>query len=241
MKYPDVKIFVDFDGTITLKDVGASFFLEFGDKEKVWDIIRKIRSLEMTAAEGWSALFATLDTISEEELAQFVLNFEIDDTFPSFLNYISEKNFEIYVVSDGFDFYIERILNREGITNLKYFSNSLIFSPGADRPEPVFPYKDEECRKCAFCKRNKVIELSSDDDITVYIGNGSSDVCASQYCDYIFAKDALLRYCETNRITYYPFDNFGQVISKLEKILNKKRVKKSGQAALKRKSLYMQG
>lgn len=241
MTNPQVKFFVDFDGTITLRDVGAQFFIEYGDKDKVRDIIRRIRNLEMTATEGWSALFSTLNSITEQELSDFVLNFEIDDTFPSFLNYISDKNFEIYVVSDGFDFYIERILNREGITNLPYFSNSLIFSGGADKPVPHFPYKDEECRKCAFCKRNKVIELSSDDDITVYIGNGSSDVCAAQYCDYIFAKDTLLKYCETNRITYYPFDDFGQVINKLEKILNKKRVKKSNQAALKRKSLYMQG
>ena len=45
----------------------------------------------------------------------------------------------------------------------------------------------------ANCKKNHIINHSSDDDITIYIGDGNSDKDAAQYCDFIFAKNDLLK------------------------------------------------
>ena len=106
---------------------------------------------------------------------------------------------------------------------------------------PTFPYTDEECRKCANCKRNHILANSSDTDFTVYIGDGYSDTCPAQYCDFVFAKNSLLKYCEVNRITYFPFTNFRDVQKRLNELVNKKRLKKKHQAELKRKQVYRQG
>jgi 2-hydroxy-3-keto-5-methylthiopentenyl-1-phosphate phosphatase len=106
---------------------------------------------------------------------------------------------------------------------------------------PAFPYGDEECKMCGNCKRNHILTNSSDEDYTVYIGDGYSDKCPIQFCDFVFAKDSLLKYCEVNRITYFPFKDFNDIIRKLDELKSKKRLKKRCQADLKRKEIFRQG
>ena len=83
-----------------------------------------------------------------------------------------------------------------------------------------------------------IIDNSSDDDYTIYIGDGNSDKEAAQYCDLIFAKDGLLKFCEANRISFFPYKDFNDVTETINKLLTKKRLRKSHQAMLKRKLAY---
>lgn len=235
---PLIKVFIDFDGTITKKDVGANIFLEFGERERAYEIIHGFRDGKYTATETWDELLKTLKNPVEEEIRQYVQGFEIDEHFKEFLGFLDENKIEYYVISDGFKFYIDSIFGREGI-NTPCFSNDLKF-PG-DKVELVYPYTDEHCTKCANCKRNHVVSLSGDHEFSIFIGNGNSDVCAALHCDYIFAKESLLKYCELNRVSYYPFKDFRDVRARITELLGKKRLKKRHQAELLRKKLYMQG
>lgn len=233
-----VKVFIDFDGTITKKDVGANIFLEFGDREAAYEIIYGFRDGKLTATETWDGLLKTIKEPVEEKIREFVSGFEIDDHFKDFLGFLREREIEFFVISDGFKFYIDSIFKREGI-EAPFFSNDLKFVDGG--LELVYPYTDEHCTKCANCKRNHVVSLSGDHEYSVFIGNGSSDVCAALHCDYIFAKESLLKYCELNRVSYYPYRDFRDVQARLTELLGKKRLKKRHQAELLRKKLYMQG
>jgi len=103
---------------------------------------------------------------------------------------------------------------------------------------PSFPYYDVACSSSANCKRNHIINNSGDDEYTVYIGDGNSDKYTIDFCDFIFAKDDLLKYCERNRISYFPFNNFLDVKNKLEQLQSKKNLKKRHRAELKRKETY---
>jgi 2-hydroxy-3-keto-5-methylthiopentenyl-1-phosphate phosphatase len=60
------------------------------------------------------------------------------------------------------------------------------------------------------------------------------------YCDFVFAKDNLLKYCEKERIPFFPFKNFKDVQHIMMKLLSKKRLKKRHQAELKRREAYVQ-
>lgn len=234
------KIFVDFDGTITKQDIGEQLFLRFGDAEKAEAIIKQISSRKLTSIDGWKALFEILNPVSIDELTNFVRSFGIDKAFHRLVSFSREHQVEMIILSDGFDFYIRTILEKENISGIPIFSNRLIEN-GSGKPQPVFPYRDEECKSCANCKRNHVIENSGDDEFTIYIGNGSSDVCPAQYCDFIFAKDSLRKFCEKEKVTFFPYDNFNDVVSRLETLFTKKRLKKRHQADLKRKKLYKLG
>ncbi|NCQ17820.1 MAG: hypothetical protein GW805_05785, partial [Ignavibacteria bacterium] len=75
------KMFVDFDGTITRRDIGEQIFLQYGDTQKAEAIIKRISSRELTSVEGWKALFEILHPVSIDELTKFVRSFEIDSAF----------------------------------------------------------------------------------------------------------------------------------------------------------------
>ncbi len=233
-----LKIFVDFDGTISTRDVGEAIFREFGGEKEVNQITEKLLNDEISAKQCWLSLCDTIENIDPESLNNFIHHCKIDPSFHDFNVFCAENNIEYFVLSDGFDYYIKRIFQRENLGHVKVYSNKLTFSE-SNKLVPSFPYQDESCTTSANCKRNHIITHSSDDDYTVYIGDGNSDKYTAQYCDFIFAKDGLLKYCEKERITYFPFENFNDVIIRLESMLSKKRLKKRHQAELKRKEAYM--
>ena len=123
---------------------------------------------------------------------------------------------------------------------MKVFSNILSIDESRNLI-PLFPYTDEECDKCANCKRNHILNSSGEEDITIYIGDGWSDTCAAEHCDIIFAKRSLLKYCENNGLPYYPFKSFRDVQQIITQLKEKKKVKKRHRAVLKRKEAYCQG
>lgn len=238
MQEKKFKIFVDFDGTITKTDVGEALFMEFGDREKVEAIIRNLLSDKISARESWVQLCSTVSDFSKEKFDNFLAGIEIDKTFINFVEYCDSNKFEMYVLSDGFDYYINKIFKRENLNNLTVYSNKLHINK-LNHLIPSFPFFDSGCSSSANCKRNHIITHSSDDDYTIFVGDGNSDKYTVQFCDFIFAKDDLLKYCERERITYFPFESFYDVLDRIEQLKLKKRLKKRHQAVLKRREAYM--
>ncbi len=233
------KIFIDFDGTITRKDTGDAVFTKFGETETVKKVIEDLLSDKISAKDCWLKLCESVDSINKQELDEFILQIEIDNTFHSFVEYCNKHNFQLFILSDGFDYYIDLILGREKLDHLKVYSNQLILNK-ENKLTPLFPYYDSGCTTSANCKRNHIINNSSDDEYTVFIGDGNSDKYTVHFCDFIFAKDDLLKYCEKERITYFPFNDFKDVIERIETLRQKKRLKKRHQAELKRREIYIQ-
>jgi 2-hydroxy-3-keto-5-methylthiopentenyl-1-phosphate phosphatase len=233
----EFKIFIDFDGTITQQDVGDAIFMELGDKNIVGDVIPDLLADKISAKECWSRLCNSVENVSESKLNNLIDGIKVDPYFHSFIEFCRENNLEHYILSDGFDYYISRILNRENLDGIKFYSNSLKIEN--NKLVPSFPYSDVDFPVSANCKRNHIINHSSDDEFTVFIGDGNSDKYTIEFCDFIFAKDSLLKYCEKHRISYYPFDDFNDVTFIMKKLLSKKRLRKRNTAVLKRREAYM--
>ena len=233
-----LKVFVDFDGTITLEDVGEAIFKKFGETEKVKRIIEDLLSDKISSRQCWDELCDSVDNINKAELDEFIDLLDVDPTFIPFVKFCSENKIDMVVLSDGFDYYIDRLFNKAGLSGLKYYSNKLfVDDKGILKAE--YPYFDVDSPTSANCKKNHIINHSSDDEYTVYIGDGNSDKEAAQYCDFIFAKDGLARFCSIERISFYPFKNFTEVQNKLTELMLKKNLRKRHQAQLKRKSAYI--
>lgn len=233
----EFKIFIDFDGTITTTDVGENIFLKFGEPEKVKSIIEYLLSGIISSRECWLSLCEAVPYINKDELNNFIDEVKIDPTFNSFINFCDISEIAHYILSDGFDYYIEKILKKESLDKIKYYSNRLEIID--NRLIPSFPHHDIDFPSSANCKRNHIINNSGDEEYTVFIGDGNSDKYTVHYCDFIFAKDDLLRYCEKERISYFPFKNFDDVQKIMTKLLSKKRLKKRHQAELKRREAYI--
>lgn len=233
-----LKVFVDFDGTITLEDVGEAIFKKFGETEKVKRIIEDLLSDKISSRQCWDELCDSVDNINKAELDEFIDLLDVDPTFIPFVKFCSENKIDMVVLSDGFDYYIDRLFNKAGLSGLKYYSNKLfVDDKGILKAE--YPYFDVDSPTSANCKKNHIINHSSDDEYTVYIGDGNSDKEAAQFCDFIFAKDGLARFCSMERISFYPFRDFNEVQNKLTELMLKKNLRKRHQAQLKRKSAYM--
>ena len=246
-----VRLFSDFDGTISLNDVGDAMFERFGG-ETCKEIVRQYRDATMSAVECFKRECDACGTIQVDDLNRFLDEQGIDRSFVDFVQFCREENVAFCIVSDGMDYYIKRILERSGVGDIPYFANVLQLVPvdSTDRVRliPSFPYRDEVCDRCACCKRNHLLTMSADDDIIIYIGEGYSDRCPARYADIVFAKDDLLRYCRDENISFYEFDIFSDIAARLRKIFSNRRsdgslagVRKRRRAELARRDIYFGG
>ena len=119
------KIFMDFDGTISKVDVGDELFRKFGKEEITNKIVDNLLNDKISSRECWTQLCESVDSINKKELDKFILSIEVESSFHQFVKYCNEHNFNLFILSDGFDYYINKILNREDLSHLKIYSNSL--------------------------------------------------------------------------------------------------------------------
>ncbi len=240
MKDRQIKIFIDFDGTISTEDVGEKIFIETIPEGKVQPILESIKTKAISAREGWDRLFGQSVGLTIERVGGIAGTISLEKGIDEFLAYCSENQFDVYILSDGFEEYINLILGRHGIRGIPLYANRLNVAVDGSL-SPIFPWTDEECPVCANCKRNHLISNSSDEDVTVYIGNGSSDTCPVGYADYVFAKDFLLKHCEKERITFFPYKDFFDVKKRFIELADGRKMKKRHRAETLRKQLYKLG
>jgi 2-hydroxy-3-keto-5-methylthiopentenyl-1-phosphate phosphatase len=237
-----MRVFSDFDGTIAADDVGGRLFKTFAGAQAT-EIARHFMDGTITACEYLTRECEAVESAPSGEVERFVDQFSLDPTFEVFVEFCRRQDLPLVVLSDGLDFYVERLLKNGGFGDLPVFSNHLEFvlSGAVTGFEPSFPHADAECLLCGNCKRNHMLTLSADDDVIVYIGDGLSDRCPVKFADIVFAKGSLRRYCQEQNITYHEFRNFHDVIHRLELILQRKRIKKRREAEMARREVFAQG
>ena len=197
-------IYCDFDGTITKEDTLKKFFNTFtGDRwleaERLWEE-GKISSKECLISE-----LKLIEHISKKELADFLSTVEIDEYFCEFYNFIKSHGYEFVILSDGFDFFIDKVLKRYNLSNIVFYSNALKLSD--DKLSVEFPNSDKNCQRASgTCKCSKITRQDF-----YYIGDGISDVCIAKKARTLFAKHNLKKYCDENKIDYVSFKSFKDI------------------------------
>jgi 2,3-diketo-5-methylthio-1-phosphopentane phosphatase len=237
-----MRIFSDFDGTISVEDVGSRLFRTFAGLQAN-EIVRHYLDGSITARAYLTKECEAVESATPAEVERLVDQLPLDPTFKGFVEFCRGRDIPLVVLSDGLDFYVERLLKNNVFGDLPYFSNHLEFVHSGPLSKLVasFPHTDAECLLCGNCKRNHLLTLSADDDIIVYVGDGISDRCPVRYADIVFAKGSLIRYCQEQNITYHEFRNFNDVILRLELILQRKRIKKRREAEMARREVFAQG
>lgn len=206
MKY---RVFCDFDGTLAANDVGNAVFTHFGEEDHWWHLFDEWKNARIDGREMWRRQAAVM-RMTKAELDDFTAMQPIDPAFPAFVRFCNKHGFPVYVVSDGMDAYIERILAYNGLSDLHIRSNHLDIDE-AGRLSVSFPYYEKGCGQCANCKGNHIRRETKPDETSVFIGDGYSDLCALDAADIVFAKDALLKYCRENNISCVPFKDFKDI------------------------------
>lgn len=215
----ELQIFCDFDGTITKEDTLNKFLRLYADK-KWLDIEEDWVKGEIGSRECTERQMKLVPMLSESELNDFINSIEIDEHFLEFYKFIKKiKNTEFYIVSDGFDYFIKSILEKNGLGEIKVFANNLTIQNGEYICK--FPYISENCKIGAgVCKCNIVKKYENKEKQVFYIGDGFSDFCVSKKVPVVFAKGKLLEYCKKSESvgsTIIGFENFKEILNYIDK------------------------
>ncbi|MHB8840211.1 MAG: MtnX-like HAD-IB family phosphatase [Candidatus Aquicultor sp.] len=204
-------ILCDFDGTISKQDVSdAIFTIWLGEK---WtEIDREWHDGRISMVELYRKCWELVEA-DEADISDFVDTVEIDSFFAEFIEQTRASDVPVYLVSDGFDYFIERVMGRHGLSDLTYHANHLSFVNG--KLVLGFNNQHAECIQCANCKKAVMDAQREGAGYVIYIGNGLSDRCAAEHADLVFAKDSLLEYCRNNGIDCIAYEHFGEIIGHL--------------------------
>lgn len=204
------QFFIDFDGTVTTKDTVAAMVESFA-REGWQELNEKWEKKEMSTEECARRTLKLFDT-DPAELEKLLDTISIDKYFPDFLTFCQNKGYQVYILSDGYDFNIKHILNRYKI-NIPYYCNKLIYSGHFDI-ECI--NTNENCDSCGTCKTNLMQQLHIPGCQSVYIGDGYSDTCPAEHADVVFAKSSLLKFSREHGINAIAFGNFDDIIKHLK-------------------------
>jgi 2,3-diketo-5-methylthio-1-phosphopentane phosphatase len=155
-----LKFFIDFDGTITKQDVGDALFEKFGG-EQCKEFIREYHEEKISAVQCFEKETAACGIVNKFALDSFLDAQEIDSTFPDFIQYCRANEFQAYILSDGLDYYIHRILSRFGVGDVPVYSNTLHLEPVIKTSASQPHTREQALRREGEDKELSKIETSS--------------------------------------------------------------------------------
>jgi 2,3-diketo-5-methylthio-1-phosphopentane phosphatase len=197
-------VFLDFDGTISTRDVCVHLLETFGAPE--WHAVEtryergEIGSRECLIDE-WALVSG-----SEAELRAGAATVPLDPGFAPLVDALREGGAEVTVVSDGFGFYVHDAC--DGV-EVDVLTNAIDFATG----ELEFPHEDRccPCTTCGVCKQAPIKDARYRERTTVLVGDGVSDRKAALLADVVFAKGGLARWCDAFGVEYRPFTTLDDV------------------------------
>ena len=211
---PSPVVVLDFDGTVTQKDIGDEICDRFAppawrEIDDAW--VRNEISLPDAQRKMWALARA-------ERLDAVAYAREVGHLRPgldTLLAAAQRAGAAVWLASGGFDFYIEALLgSRLQAFERRYF-NATRFIDG--RIEVDFPHAGLACGRCAVCKGKVCDAARATGRPTLFVGDGSSDRCAVGRADRLFAVrgSMLARVCGERGAPFVAFDDLAEVAAAL--------------------------
>jgi 2-hydroxy-3-keto-5-methylthiopentenyl-1-phosphate phosphatase len=196
-----IKIFCDFDGTITEGDNIVNLIKEFAPPS-VSELTSEVLNGNISIREGVEKMFATIPSTKKQEMTDFVIDRTvIRDGFSDFIQFVSAQQ---YILAD----YLptsDILCNRTDFTGQTvkiHWDHSC----------------DENCTNdCGMCKPSVKRKFSESNDFIIVIGDSITDLQIAKEANLIFARDFLKDKCVELSLPFIPFENFDDIRASLEK------------------------
>jgi 2-hydroxy-3-keto-5-methylthiopentenyl-1-phosphate phosphatase len=214
---PPLAILVDYDGTISLADVGDTVMAEHVPGE--WEAMAaRYDAGRMGSRRLMEAEMALVDAPDDGAAMRATAAAQAHDPgFVPFARRALEAGIPVEVVSDGFGFYIETALGSLAAPPLTVVTNRTVFRDG--RAVIDFPNGHPTCFVCGTCKRARVLGHQAAGRAVVFIGDGESDRYAAGYSDVVFAKRALVPICVASGWPFQRWTEFAEIDAWLAAVL----------------------
>lgn len=221
MTSPDSKlaVLVDFDGTITMQDIGDVVIETFA-KEDWRPVSDSYERGEISLRELWAAEISYLRAEDNDAMREYARDIaKVRPGFHEFVTYCEENSIPLEVASSGITFYINAVLEKAKVKGLPVAAPSLAFD-AEGRGLVTFENGLRDCGITAMCKCERVWQQRRLGRTVLFVGDGASDYCAALQADHVMARSALARYCERENVPFTPFEHFDEVRTVVERLLS---------------------
>ena len=210
---PARTLVVDFDGTITERDLLDEVAQTFGDEDVYREVDEGLDRQSLTLHDVLRREFEPVRAPLEDVVAWVLEHAEVRPGFHELVETARAEGWNLVIVSSGFKELIEPVLQREGLADIPLVSNAVEPDPAGWRVS----FRDEDtCGTCGEpCKRATVEELADGGEV-VYVGDGYSDRCGAELADRVFARRGLAQWLEERGRPFLRFEDFHDVLRGLD-------------------------
>ncbi|HWH36145.1 MAG TPA: haloacid dehalogenase-like hydrolase [Candidatus Limnocylindrales bacterium] len=209
-----VSFLVDYDGTISLIDIGDELMARYYPDQET--LARKDAEYDAGILGSRELMQWDMDVLPDDPqlLRRAAAEMPQDHTFSAFVGRVRERGAQVEVVSDGFGFYIGSNLAALGVPDVPIATNHNELRGAAGLS---FPFGHPACFVCGTCKRERVRLHQAGGRAVVFIGEGTSDRYGAAHADLVFARDSLERICLAQGWPYLPWQRFDDVLDEVER------------------------
>ncbi len=191
----------DFDGTITLRDVGDHLLLHYGFADR--RTIEESYSLKVRVEDFMKRAFAGAP-LTEKMIADFVRErVRPRPGFREFILFCESAGVPFEIASGGVDLYADPFFKKHGVKVRSFFGKARVVKGGLRITYPFLRRTDLSAFKSSRVRRLKKAGYR-----TVFFGDGPNDLKAAMAADKVYAAGRLLKLCRERGIAASPLVNF---------------------------------
>ncbi len=205
-------VLTDFDDTAAVQNVAEMLLIQFGDPN--WQRVRdRFRSGELTLKEYQEITFREIQADRAEMQSYVKANANLRPYFGELWSHCREREIPLAIVSQGLDFYIEALLEKEGFPDVPIYAVNTEFTP---QGIVYFYHHTNPGAERMGNSKGKIVDQYRERGHRVdYVVAGRSDFDAAERADVVFAHSVLAEECERQQIPFRPFQDFGDVLALL--------------------------
>ena len=199
----------DFDDTAAVQNVAELLLHRFG-AENWTEVRQQFRDGKLTLKEYQEITFREIRA-DRAAMRHYVREqATLRPWFSELHQFCNAHGIPLAVVSQGLDFYISALLERDGFGDVPIYAVDTTFQDGriSYHYNHTYPGRESQGNSKAFV----VQQFQARGYYVVYAGDGVSDLEASRQADLVFAHRTLARYCDEEGIPYTPFQDYKSVL-----------------------------
>ena len=197
---------MDFDNTISAGNISIEVRNQFAPQTWV-EMEKEYNSGKYSVEESNVRQYALISS-SQKQIETFVLqNCNLKEGFAQFIEICIGIGVYPVVVSSGLDFYINPLIQREGLKTLEVISASGSFGNSGIEVNYSGPNGENILR--GF-KETYLRHFKNAGNTVIYFGDNESDFVSASEADFVFACDSLVDFCKSNHIPHKEFGDFSE-------------------------------
>jgi 2-hydroxy-3-keto-5-methylthiopentenyl-1-phosphate phosphatase len=210
-------VFIDYDGTITERDMLDTVAQTFGDPAVYAEVDRALEDGEVTLHEVLRREFEPVRAPLREVVDWVVERAVVRPGLVELVRRARRRGWRVVILSSGFRELIVPVLEREGLADLELLCNWIDPKPTGWEAH----FRDSErCPICGEPCKRAAVTAESNAGPSVYVGDGISDRCGAEASDLVFARRGLAAYLAGKGVPFEPFDDFHDVLAGIERHLS---------------------